>query len=576
MRRAQYQRIICTLVARGTWFRLDALYLLAAESPKAALTNLISASYGLTVNGACLFGANAGYMGDARSCYLNTGFTPGVGRGNFSLTGASLGVGITDPRQEPEQWVAIGTSNWRSSGSAFIAPIRTDVGPASMVGPISGPSKVNYRGSTAANGAWIVNYTGSRKFNLYKNSRILDSTRIWHVNFSRNPVLIGAYYERGSIKGYSADSFSWAFIGGHLNREDIATLTSLLSTFPKNRAGVPAAHWGFTKSTFNYDFSTRRLSGVDVNATFRPGYSFYPSFYFGAGHTSRRDFSFRGGLVIMGGRHRGRIVTRGDTSSAFTGTVAGTTLAVISVLYGPITIGQVIAGNSAFSGQTIVSQLSGTPGGVGAYQLSAPVMITTSSKLEGNSSVGIKPFPPGGYYEATFTSNPANDVKNDTFPSFWIADLRGLYASNIDAGFGQAAHFLELDIWEGVSGSRAADMNAFDWTLMNGDGAGTSNSVRQNYANVTNATAPHEYGMLWVPSTLNHGMGLIQFYLDGVLLPKPITYSFATGASPSCAPSNPNGCLFVGEGGSFVLLFDSGGDRFHAYPIGLESVNVWH
>jgi hypothetical protein len=63
-RQEQYIRVICGLVASGTWSKLDALWILAAEDQATANTNLISASYGLTVHGTMSFGVNSGYTGE--------------------------------------------------------------------------------------------------------------------------------------------------------------------------------------------------------------------------------------------------------------------------------------------------------------------------------------------------------------------------------------------------------------------------------------------------------------------------------------------------------------------------------
>jgi hypothetical protein len=241
-----------------------------------------------------------------------------------------------------------------------------------------------------------------------------------------------------------------------------------------------------------------------------------------------------------------------------------------SVLYGTIAAGQTVVGSSSLSGQTIVQQLSGTTGGVGTYQLSASATIASATNLLGNSSVaGVAPlFTAGGYYEVEMSyTYPGSGC----CPSLWVEDLNGLYSLNLNTGYGAAAHFAEFDIFEGPSDS---DTNVIDWTGTNGGGLGTSNRVYQGYPSITNPTAMHYYGMLWVPSTQNAGTGLIQFYLDRTHIPSlDVTYSSGGTPTPACTSSNPPGCLFIAESSNYVLLIDSGGS---GYPVALANVNVWH
>jgi hypothetical protein len=63
-------------------------------------------------------------------------------------------------------------------------------------------------------------------------------------------------------------------------------------------------------------------------------------------------------------------LTYTGSTASFTGSISGTTLTVTAVASGSIIVGQVLTGNSATSGTTISSQLTGTAGGVGTYAVS--------------------------------------------------------------------------------------------------------------------------------------------------------------------------------------------------------------
>ena len=105
------------------------------------------------------------------------------------------------------------------------------------------------------------------------------------------------------------------------------------------------------------------------------------------------------GNLIGGGVNMVTRVTR-NTSASMTGLVtnavgvgesSGTTLTVNSITPGSyFSAGQVVWDDGVTSGVSIVQQLTGTPGGVGTYQLSAVpgVPIATGSVLTNDSAVG--------------------------------------------------------------------------------------------------------------------------------------------------------------------------------------------
>jgi len=68
----------------------------------------------------------------------------------------------------------------------------------------------------------------------------------------------------------------------------------------------------------------------------------------------------------------------GSTSS-FTGSISGTTLTVTAVASGTLIKDQVITGGSVTAGTTIVSQLTGTTGGIGTYTVSISQTRTSAS-----------------------------------------------------------------------------------------------------------------------------------------------------------------------------------------------------
>ena len=271
-RRQQYDTLICGLVASGTWSKLDALYVLAAEDAATALTNLVSSSHALTNHG-MMFGPNAGMMGDGSSSYLETDFTPTKAGGNYKLGDASIGIGITDPRQARYNWIGMGAASLNSSAD-YIDPGNYDGGGCQ----IQNGNQIINTTVTVYSGAWICTRSGSQLV-MYHDGTAVVSDDSEPAELANQPMAIGAVYKKAFVS--SGDTYAWAFYGAALNSKDVAVLTSLLAIFPTNLAGVPAARWGFMTNLFTYDFATAGLTGIDVNHTLNPGYSFYTSWWFG-------------------------------------------------------------------------------------------------------------------------------------------------------------------------------------------------------------------------------------------------------------------------------------------------------
>lgn len=582
----QYDAAICALVASGTFAKLDALYILAAPNQAASLLNLVSTSYSLTLNGTMTFGANAGWMGDGATGYLATGFTPSTAGGNYAAASRSLGFGLSDPRQTYiNAFINLGSTS--DDFTVFDDIIVLDSSGTENLFSLEGFVQNINAPPTVANGGWIISATQAGGSSAYYNGSLLtptSSSGSYVAELPNHPFLVGAFnFPAGGCGpcSWTGDTVTWAFFGAALTQADVTALTKALATWPTTTAPVPAIAQGFFDNIFNYSFAAQGLTGIDVNATLQPGFTWYTAWWLGARAAGFNNqiappasvFAYSGNVVTVGNSSQGALLTtRGNTGSAFTATILGTTMTVTGVLYGPLLVGQVIVGSSALSGQTIVSQLTGPGGGIGTYQLSASATIAVATNLQGNSSVaGTAPlFTAGGYYECAISYGSATSG----FPSCWMMDLQGFYSYNLNAGFGAFAHWAEFDIFEAPS---ASDANAIDWNNTNGGGAGSNNRVNQAYATITNPTALHYYGMLWVPSAQNGGVGLIQFYFDRVHATlfgmNDITYSLSGAPTPACTPSNLTACLFVSEIDNFVLAVQSGNA---GYPVNLTSWNVWH
>lgn len=105
-----------------------------------------------------------------------------------------------------------------------------------------------------------------------------------------------------------------------------------------------------------------------------------------AGQQNRVPESTNPYFVVMTPIRFQRLATNVDSAAdvKFVGSISGSTLTVASVDTGTIQIGAPIFGTGVSSGTQIVQQLSGTPGGIGTYQI-APSQTVAEETLSGQN-----------------------------------------------------------------------------------------------------------------------------------------------------------------------------------------------
>lgn len=90
------------------------------------------------------------------------------------------------------------------------------------------------------------------------------------------------------------------------------------------------------------------------------------------------------GAVQFGSNWTGASVTGSIATDVVTGSISGTTLTVTAVTTGQMNVGETISGTGVASGTQIVSQLTGTAGGVGTYQVSGAAQTVASTTITGS------------------------------------------------------------------------------------------------------------------------------------------------------------------------------------------------
>jgi hypothetical protein len=116
------------------------------------------------------------------------------------------------------------------------------------------------------------------------------------------------------------------------------------------------------------------------------------------------------------------------TISSFTGSISGTTLTVSSVaMSNTLYLGQMVFGTGVTSGTTIVSQVSGTTGGIGTYTVSASSSAVSAESMTANDVVIATPTTE--YGEADIHVNTSRNTPS--IETFSEIDQSAIYVDDV-------------------------------------------------------------------------------------------------------------------------------------------------
>lgn len=212
--------LVCGMVTDGTWSGFDALYILAINSTTNAKLNWVSSSYSLTVNGTCTFTANAGYAGDASTCYLNPAFvlTNGV---NYTLNSGSLGFCDISGSSLP---VAMGVASGGNYSSIYYS--------AGAYGYVLNDYNFPIYTSVIVHDLIIESRTSSTLNTLYFNGSSVATSALASdaVPTTYSPYFM-AQNDAGTADNFSGDSFAYFFIGKGFSSTNVSNIRSRLATY---------------------------------------------------------------------------------------------------------------------------------------------------------------------------------------------------------------------------------------------------------------------------------------------------------------------------------------------------------
>lgn len=500
---------ICNvLVAAGTWAKLDAVYILAADTAVNARKNLISSSFPLTVNGTCTFAAGYGYQCDGSTGYLATGMVPSTAGGHYTQNSASFGVTVINNRTTLDLYAAMGAVT-ASSIDDYIAPFFGGL----SYGIVSGGAPAN-ASDTTSQGNYVVTRNASNAVILYKNGTSFATASSASVGLANNQFIIGARYlsYAATVTNWSADSFSFAFIGGGLTQADVTALNTFANIFTKQYDyPLEVMADGFHTTTLSDNFSS--LSTIDTTNSGAPGFNWYLRT-----NWPNRTSLTSAGAIALDTPGRGITLTNAQDQGIHTA---------------------IYDGAGGYIGKVF--------GGGGYFEVSAafnPALGGTNENFAfwslGIAHLMVTPQCPTEYIETDFA---------ESFPA---------------GGTGVTSYQVFGHDWTltGSPGSCASTGNS------NSNGAPT---VPPSGLAAPTWTQFHRLATVWHVNSIA-GTGTIHRYFDNALLNASFTYSHTAGSSPAFTPSNPSGVFSLIDSDPFFLILSTGGASSGAQNINQVTV----
>lgn len=206
---AEQTRVNTLIVCYKTnsdWTPLDREWLLASENTQQSQIDIKSlASW--TKHGTITFSANNGYTGDGTSGYLDTGFAPSTGGGNFVLNSSSIGVYVLTNRTVSNSSVPIGTAI--TNAYAYLQLLVT----SDTFWEMNGGTFPNVP-STTSQGFWINTRTASNAIALDRNGSNIGNSTSPSESLSTHTFTIAAFNDTAGVDDWTTDQIAEAFIGG--------------------------------------------------------------------------------------------------------------------------------------------------------------------------------------------------------------------------------------------------------------------------------------------------------------------------------------------------------------------------
>lgn len=213
-----YNSILCGMNDDGDLALIDGLWVHAAPNSAAALLNLVSTNYSLTVNGSITFTANVGAQGDGSTGFYNTAFNPATATSpKYALNSATVASYILTNRTTVAHTATIGAQNsLGNSGDTMIVPFDTSGHSYGTVNEDN--SGVWPASTTTAQGLHLVLRGGaSSPYQYWINGVLGSSPSIASVAVPNQNFSILAITGTAVVRLFSTDQVAATLISGAVN-----------------------------------------------------------------------------------------------------------------------------------------------------------------------------------------------------------------------------------------------------------------------------------------------------------------------------------------------------------------------
>lgn len=226
-RRTLINNLISVLKADGVWFKLDALWVPAAETSQAASLNWISTSYTLTPINSPAFTADRGYLPDGATSYLDTGFISSAAS-DMTLNNAHVGIYLNTSGGASAARVDIGAQDataltvLKAFDSANTISFRLN---SSLGGSSNSAAFVDARGHT------VLSRTASNLTSPYRNATATPTSSVVSVALPTTAMFLGANNGSGTPNQFSNRRIAAAHVGASLTAADVADVYNALNSY---------------------------------------------------------------------------------------------------------------------------------------------------------------------------------------------------------------------------------------------------------------------------------------------------------------------------------------------------------
>jgi hypothetical protein len=238
-RRTAVTTLITGLMQDGVWFKLDRLWLFAAENEKSALVDLVGRTLATAV-GSPTFTTDRGYTGvnDSTTVYIDSGYNFTTSAVNFTTNACHISAWcVTNIASTGNGGCLGGGGGGSNNGTAALYDTFSDGNVYARINDGTFSGSLGAPGTRA--GHWIANRSGASATQAYQNGSLFGSPNAAAGSVQNiNCAFLAYRVVAGVVSNGSPNQVAAGSVGGNLSSTDAANLYSRLRTY-MTAVGVP-------------------------------------------------------------------------------------------------------------------------------------------------------------------------------------------------------------------------------------------------------------------------------------------------------------------------------------------------